>query len=88
VRRLQWIPSRSTTIAITARHRPGRGEPGGDRHAIVRICEDDLHRLKNSAGLLAFALDDISHPMDLERLDGSHQPAVAASLPLGAHAPA
>jgi ESX secretion system protein EccE len=88
VRRLQCIPSRSTTIAITARHRPGRGEPGGDRHAIVRICEDDLRRLENSAGLLAFALDDISYPMDLERLDGSHQPAVAASLPLGAHAPA
>ena len=83
LRRLQLVPSRGTTIAITARQLPGPGEFGDDRHAIVRISADDHRWLANSADLLAFALHDLSPTIGLERLDGAHHGAVAASLPLG-----
>jgi len=83
LRRLQLIPSRGTTIAITVSRRNRRGDAETDTEVIVRLTETDSMRLDNSANLLEFALEDVGIDLGLERLDGEHQTAVAASLPLG-----
>jgi hypothetical protein len=78
LRHLRLLPSLNTAIAIAARQ-TARGEPR--TNVIVRITEADRTLLNNSADLLTFALDGSG--IVLDRLDGDHLAAVAASLPLG-----
>jgi len=85
--RLRQVPSLATTVAVAAR-RGGR-RSAADVDVVIRIAETSRVRLDNSADLLAFAVDSASGPagndprIRLERLDGDHLAAVAASLPLG-----
>jgi type VII secretion protein EccE len=85
--RLHQVPSLATTVAIAARRGGRRTEAQVD--IVIRIAEVSQGRLDNSAGLLAFAVDSAGAEADdgtkvrLERLDGDHLAAVAASLPFG-----
>jgi type VII secretion protein EccE len=89
--RLHQVPSLATTVAIAARRPERRGEMQVD--VVVRIAETSRALLDNSADLLAFAIDAASvreetglaldADIRLERLNGDHLAAVAASLPFG-----
>ncbi len=85
--RLQQVPTLATTVAIAARRGGRRDDAQVD--VVVRIAEVNQGRLDNSAALPAFAVDSASTAaadgtrVRLERLDGDHLAAVAASLPLG-----
>jgi type VII secretion protein EccE len=91
LRRLHQVPSLATTVAIAARRGERRGELQVD--VVVRLAETSRALLDNSAGLLAFAIDAASVQQEtgialgsdirLERLNGDHLAAVAASLPFG-----
>jgi type VII secretion protein EccE len=81
LRRLQLIPSLATTAAIAATRGGHRADP--QVQVTVRIAETTRALLDNSADLLAFAIQTTGTNVRLERLNGGHLAAVAASLPLG-----
>jgi type VII secretion protein EccE len=86
LRRLQMVPSRGTTVAIAAQRGDRRVEQ--PTRMVIRITEATHTRLNNSADLLRFAMRDVAPSIRVERLNGDHLAAVAASLPLGGRAAA
>ncbi len=79
--RLQLVPSLGTTVAIAARRKDPRGQ--AQSNVVIRLTEANRARLDNSADLLEFAMENTGAGLRLDRLNGDHLAAVAASLPFG-----